>query len=131
MSALELATAFQGAPLSYGQRALWFLQRLAPAGAAYNSMFALRIRSPLDTGALCGAFQALAERHPALRTTYAMRDGRPEQRVQNLGPDFAAVDAAAWSPAQLDEALAGEAHRPFDLAHGPILRVRVYHRGGE
>src|SRR6266513_4695136 len=67
-------------PLSHGQRALWFLYRLAPESPAYNLVYAAHVRSPLDIPALQRAVQALLERHPLLTATYTMRDGEPVQR---------------------------------------------------
>ena len=63
-------TAGEDFPLSYGQKALWFLQRTAPESAAYHVTAAVRVRGALDAAALRRAFQALADRHPALRTTF-------------------------------------------------------------
>src|SRR3954469_20898749 len=73
-----------GAP-SYGQRSLWFLQHLAPQGAAYNIAAAARVRTPIEAGALERAFQALVDRHAALRTTFPAVDGEPAQRVAAHG----------------------------------------------
>ena len=71
-------------PLSYGQRALWFLHRLAPASAAYNLVFAARLLSTIDVRRLRRALQALVDRHPCLRTTFAPRnDGSVYQDVHD------------------------------------------------
>ncbi|HEV8203158.1 MAG TPA: AMP-binding protein, partial [Pyrinomonadaceae bacterium] len=40
------------APLSQGQRSLWFMQQLAPESTAYTIVSALRIMSEVDAGAL-------------------------------------------------------------------------------
>src|SRR5579862_1170440 len=56
--------------LSYGQRALWFLYRLAPDSAAYNLLYAARINSALDIPTLQYALQTLVRRYPILTTTY-------------------------------------------------------------
>src|SRR6476661_5883524 len=69
-----------GAP-SYGQRSLWFLQHLAPQDSAYNIAAAARVRTPIDAGALERAFQALVDRHAALRTTFPAIGGAPCRRV--------------------------------------------------
>ena len=60
--------------LSYGQRSLWFMHRLAPDSAAYTVAYAGRISGGLDVPALERAAQALVDRHPMLRTTYTERD---------------------------------------------------------
>jgi amino acid adenylation domain-containing protein len=116
-------------PLSYGQRALWFLYRLAPDSAAYNLASAVRIQSELDVPALRRAFQALVDRHPALRTTFAVSHGEPVQRIQeHVQVHFCEEDACTWSAAQLNERLIEDAHRPFDLEQGPLLRVHLFRR---
>ncbi|WP_448320974.1 condensation domain-containing protein, partial [Streptomyces sp. CO7] len=69
-------------PLSYAQQRLWFLDRLRPGDARYNSAVALRLTGPLDQDALGQALDLVAARHEALRTTFAEdEDGRPVQRV--------------------------------------------------
>ncbi|WP_144174660.1 non-ribosomal peptide synthetase [Pseudomonas sp. Kh13] len=117
--------------LSYAQRRMWFLWQLDPQGAAYNLPMAVRLHGPLDLAALQHAFDALVARHETLRTRF-VADG-DDVRQQ--------VDASA-APVQLhQDALAGldegarkaaiesiaetEALAPFDLASGPLLRVRL------
>ncbi|HEV2148334.1 MAG TPA: condensation domain-containing protein, partial [Longimicrobiaceae bacterium] len=129
---LPAAPAGSTHPLSHGQRALWFLNRLDPGSAAYNLGRALRLRGEVDLPALRRAWDALAERHPALRTAYSAEGGDPVQTIlPAAGADFAAVDASAWSEAELGERLAEEADRPFDLGEGRPLRVRVFSRSAD
>ena len=71
-------------PLSYGQRALWFLHELAPESAAYNIAAAARIHSTLDVAAFEQALQKLIVRHPALRTTFPVEAETPVQRVKDF-----------------------------------------------
>jgi amino acid adenylation domain-containing protein len=114
-----------GAP-SYGQRSLWFLQHLAPQGGAYNIAAAARVRTPIDGGALERAFQALVDRHAALRTTFPAIDGAPCRRVAGRQSfSLVCVDAGGWSEQALRARLAEEAWRPFDLERGPLLRATL------
>ena len=116
-------------PLSYGQRALWFLHQLAPESAAYNVFFAMRVLSDLNIPALRRAFQTLIDRHPSLRTTYVMRDGQPAQLIhERRDVHFEVIDASTWGADELDERLVEEAHRPFDLEHAPLFRVSLFTR---
>ncbi len=120
------------APLSHGQRALWFLDRLSPHSAAYNVPFLARVRSTLDPHALRRAFQSLLDRHPSLRTTYAVRAGQSVQQVhQHQEVDFLATDVSTWNQAALDQQLEDEVHRPFDLERGPVLRVHLFTRSAQ
>ncbi|HEV8581878.1 MAG TPA: amino acid adenylation domain-containing protein [Thermoanaerobaculia bacterium] len=116
-------------PLSHGQRALWFLHQLDPASAAYNVPAAVTIEGELDTAALRRAFQALADRHATLRSSFAAPLGEPVQRVQpRVEISFVEENASRWGAETLAERLAGEAERPFDLATGPLLRVHLFAR---
>lgn len=116
-------------PLSYGQQALWFLQQVAPESTAYHIISALRLHPPFDLRALHGAFQALVDRHPSLRTTFHdTADGpvqivHPQQQVC-----FTQEDVSELDEAELDERLATESQRPFDLEQGPLLRLKLFMR---
>ncbi len=114
-------------PLSIGQRALWFLQLLAPESAAYNVWVAARTVGAVDAEALRAACQGLLDRHPSLRAAVFLRDGVPWQRVAPRPVDFEVIDAGGLDEQGLRDALAAEAHRPFDLAAG-VLRARLYRR---
>jgi amino acid adenylation domain-containing protein len=120
-------------PLSYGQRALWFLQQLAPASAAYHIAVALRVRGDLDPAALQTALDAVAGRHPALRSTFhpAGSSGAPGpvQRV-HAGPavELVCEEAAGEDEERLAGRLWQAARRPFDLERGPLLRIALQRR---
>jgi amino acid adenylation domain-containing protein/non-ribosomal peptide synthase protein (TIGR01720 family) len=116
-------------PLSHGQQSLWFLHQIAPESAAYNIVTALRIRSVLDVAALRRVFQSLVDRHPALRATFPARDGHPVQLVrEHVEVSFQEEDAVALDEASLHGRLLELAQRPFDLEHGPLLRVALFKR---
>ncbi|MCP4653880.1 MAG: amino acid adenylation domain-containing protein [bacterium] len=117
------------AALSHGQRALWFLQQLEPESSAYNIASAVAVRGELDTTALRTAFETLVDRHPALRTTFAVVDGEPVQRIsESVEVALAEEDAAEWSEATLHERLTEAANIPFDLESGPLLQLRLFTR---
>jgi acyl-CoA synthetase (AMP-forming)/AMP-acid ligase II/acyl carrier protein len=125
-------------PLSHGQRAMWFLSRVAPESPAYVIAAAGRIAGDLDRGALRRALAALAARHAALRTRFELDprgSGEPVARVAPAGAadgvELIEEDAASWSEGFLAERLIEEAYAPFDLARGPLLRVALFRRAGE
>ncbi|HYO14120.1 MAG TPA: amino acid adenylation domain-containing protein, partial [Thermoanaerobaculia bacterium] len=121
-------------PLSHGQEALWFLDRLAPGNPAYVIAGAARIPTGFDSAALRRAFDALVERHPALRTTYGEGERGPFQQVHPAGamPEgwFRVENSSTLDEDALRARLAEEAFRPFDLQRGPVLRVTLF-GGGE
>src|SRR5215210_4906718 len=132
MNAAAPSQELEGEPVSamgtpsYGQRSLWFLQYLAPQGSAYNIAAAARVRTRIDAGALERAFQALVDRHAALRTTFPAIDGAPCRRVaERQSFSLVCVDAGGWSEQALRARLAEEAWRPFDLERGPLLRATL------
>src|SRR5262249_15366962 len=105
--AAESVVEAQQAPVSYGQRALWFVQRAAPESAPYNVVPALRLRGPLDMPGLQRALQQIVRRHPPLRTTYALHEGKVVQSSQpGAEAPFHLVDASSWSETELPERIA-------------------------
>ena len=119
--------------MSDGQRALWFLQRLAPGSTAYLVSHAVRFSAPVDAGALGRAFSRLVARHPALSSAFPEVAGAPVLRRADSPPVLEQSEAADWTSDTLNERLHEEAHRPFDLERGPLIRVRLYTgaRGGD
>jgi amino acid adenylation domain-containing protein len=115
-------------PLSWGQRALWLLDRLAPGNPAYVLAGAGRIGAGLDPVRLRQALTALVLRHSALRTTFeAAGDGAVQVVHGEAACELIEEQAAAWSAEALSARLVEEAHRPFDLERGPLLRVALFH----
>ncbi len=116
-----------GSPLTHGQQALWFLQRLQPENSAYNIHVAVDVRSRLDPEILRRSFERLAARHEALRYTFEETADGPVQRVcPGRTLEFSLADASGWSQAELDSRLREFAGRPFDLGRDPLLRVSVF-----
>ncbi|MFJ4190551.1 amino acid adenylation domain-containing protein [Kitasatospora sp. NPDC089509] len=116
-------------PLSYGQRALWFLQQLEPDSTAHHITAALRLHGPFDPDAFRRALAALVARHDALRTTFPAPDGQPVQRTAAAGrAELRVHDAAGRSEHDLAALLDRAADEPFDLAHGPLLRIDLFRR---
>ena len=119
-------------PLSYGQKALWFLWQLAPLSHAYNVSFTARICSVVDITAMEKAFGALRSRHPILRTTFPKRGSETIQQVhQNQELDFWQIDASTWSEDELKAKVVETHQLPFDLERGPVMRVRWFTRSNK
>ena len=119
-------------PLSHNQQGIWFLNQLAPQSTIYNVNFAARICSDVDIPALRRAFQSLVDRHPSLRTTFAVRSGKPVQQVhEHLEVHFEETDASTWCGDELKTRLIEEAQRLFDLERGPLLRVSLFTRSAQ
>jgi hypothetical protein len=115
-------------PLSSAQHRLWFIDQLHPGHHGYNVPRAVRLNGPLDRGALDTAFSAIISRHEILRTSYAVIDGEPRQRIHPASPWVTPVEEAAHllaDPAGQIARVVEELRQPFDLASGRALRTRL------
>jgi amino acid adenylation domain-containing protein len=117
------------APLSRGQRRLWFLDQ-AESGAHYTMCAALRLRGELDSQTLERAIKALSMRHAALRTTIRQLDGEPVQVIASgCAIALARVDLsstpAVERPDQAQLIAARERNLPFVLPRGPLFRATL------
>jgi amino acid adenylation domain-containing protein/FkbH-like protein len=121
---LERAPLEADLPAAFIQEQLWFLNRLDPGSDAYNVPAAIRLAGPLDLNALERAVKHIVLRHDALRATFCNVDGRLSQKI-DPSPTVKIPVACVVFEAQLREFLDTEAHRPFDLEHGPLLRASV------
>ncbi|HZL96140.1 MAG TPA: condensation domain-containing protein, partial [Vicinamibacterales bacterium] len=71
---------------SFAQRRLWFLDQFTPGHTVYNLPVAIRLRTPLNIGALERSLTELVARHEVLRTTFDDEDGEPVQVIAPAGP---------------------------------------------
>ncbi|HEX4546809.1 non-ribosomal peptide synthetase [Pseudomonas sp.] len=126
---LQAAASDQSAVLSYAQQRQWIVWQLDPQSPAYNIPAALRLKGRLDPAALRLAFEQLQARHATLRTTFEQdgQQARPRLHAQlPLQLDQRQIDAAV-----LDEAIAAQIARPFDLRNGPLWRMLLLQLGAE
>src|SRR5688572_13212227 len=126
-SLLQREPGAVSARASCGQQALWYLEQLQPGNTAYNIWFAGLGRGPVDTAALAQAFEGVIARHESLRTTFRHAGGTPYRVVNGVSPARLEVrDAAGWPIEQIRAACDREAHRPFDLERGPLVRCVLF-----
>ncbi|WP_186137753.1 non-ribosomal peptide synthetase, partial [Burkholderia gladioli] len=116
-------------PLSFAQQRLWFLAQLDGVSAIYHIPLALRLQGRLDTAAWQRALDTLLDRHEALRSTFVTVQGQPQVRLLPVGTALPVTHhdlRDAPDAQQLLQAIsAQEAHTPFDLEHGPLIRARL------
>ncbi|WP_296265941.1 non-ribosomal peptide synthetase [Pseudomonas sp. UBA6562] len=121
------ALADEALPLSYAQQRQWFLWQLEPDNSAYHIFSALRLRGTLDRARLQAAFDGLLARHASLRTRFVERDGQVVQVLD--GPAMQTIETLTLDrdehplTQRLQACVQAFAARPFDLQHGPLLRV--------
>jgi amino acid adenylation domain-containing protein len=120
-----------GVELSYGQRRLWFLQRLEPESAAYNLPMSVRLKGELNVEALRWSLGEIVRRHEALRTRITTVEGRPMATVEeDAALSLTLDDLSGSGTVEQREAAARhisltEAALPFDFERSPLLRCRL------
>ncbi len=115
-------------PLSLGQEALWFLDRLDPGRPTYGFYPAVRLRGPLDLRALERALAEIIRRHDSMRTTFPEVDGTPVQRIATATGYTLPVLDLGDLPLDQREAKCErmvEERPPIDVLNGPITEVQV------
>ncbi|HEY0079187.1 MAG TPA: amino acid adenylation domain-containing protein [Pyrinomonadaceae bacterium] len=119
-------------PVSFAQQRLWFLDQLEPGSSFYNIPTAVRLRGSLDTDLLERSLNEIVRRHESLRTTFRSVDGKPVQVIAPaLKVEMPVVDLSR-SPERESEAqrlAREETARPFDLEHGPLVRMSLLRLG--
>ncbi|WP_323147480.1 non-ribosomal peptide synthetase [Pseudomonas marginalis] len=121
-------------PLSYSQQRMWFLWQMEPDSPAYNVGGMARLRGVLDVGRFEAALQALIMRHETLRTTFPSVDGVAYQKVSaQTGLRMDWQDMSALNEGEREQRLQQladhEAHTPFNLETGPLLRACLVKAG--
>jgi iturin family lipopeptide synthetase A len=130
-SVLKVQSVEQRFPLSYGQKALWFVYQLAPESPAYNVALIFSIRSEVDIQTLRDTFQALLDRHSGFRTRIVKdKGGEPVQKIlEHEKICFEVTDVSDWDSDKLNQQIKTLYQQPFDLEQGPVFRVNLLTRG--
>jgi len=116
-------------PLSFAQHRLWFLDQLEQT-VAYHIAGGMKVRGALEIDALERTLNEIERRHESLRTTLVATDGQPMQVVNKpQGIRIELTDINDEPPEKKEEIARTlsqqEAQRRFDLAEGPLLRVKL------
>ena len=104
------------------------MDELEPTSARYNVALALLFMGQLDAKILKQCLHEIVRRHESLRTVLTVVDGHPCQTiVPAMTLELPVVDfsqsVSEWAlDAAIQQFIAGEAQRPFDLFQGPLLR---------
>ena len=119
-----------GLALSFAQQRLWFLAQMDGVSEAYHILRGLSLKGKLDRVSLKGALDRILARHEALRTTFAVVNDEPVQRITAAADsrfpliehDLRRHSGARGELARLTDL---EAVSPFDLEAGPLIRGRL------
>ena len=91
---------------------------------------AVRLRGLLNVIALEQTVTEVVRRHESLRTVFPAVDNRPVQVISPPAPvRLLILDLTqlpdSWREAEARRLIAVEFKRPFDLAHGPLVRTTL------
>ena len=124
------AAARHAAPLSFAQERMWFLHKLHPGSPLQTCFYAFRLHGSLNIEALSESVQGLVARHEILRTLFPDQGREPRPHI--LPALFVPIERASLGSVPADQRdsalglqLQEQAARPFDLAHGPLLRIGI------
>jgi len=117
-------------PLSSAQQRLWFLDQLQHGSPVYHIAVAYRFKGELDDGVLERSLNEIIRRHETLRTTFSVIRGQPMQIIApsltiKLERENLEKFPVEQQETEVLKRATKEAQRRFDLAEGPLLRVRL------
>jgi amino acid adenylation domain-containing protein len=126
----------EGLPLSYSQQRMWLLEQISAGSAAFNLPLGMKLRGWLNVNTLEQTFGEVIRRHEVLRTSFPARDGQPIQVIAAAAAfSLPLVDLGALEPQESESELkriaSEDAARPFDLAHGPLVRTALLRQTGQ
>jgi thioesterase domain-containing protein/acyl carrier protein len=121
----------QTLPLSFAQERFWSLSQLNPQSPGFNMPMAYRLTGSVNRQALTHSLELIIERHEILRTTLAVADGQPIQKIQATIPlPLVEVDLTSTAVEVREtkaRALANQAAKqPFDITEGPLIRIHLF-----
>lgn len=128
-AAIRKRSGSEPAPLSYSQQQIFLHSQLAGEALIYNEPVTIHRRGDLDRAALGRSFTEIVRRHEAWRTTFEWGGDGGVQIVQPppTRVEIPFVDLRAH-PRPESEAIrmaTADARQPFDLARGPMYRLRL------
>ncbi|AKJ01545.1 amino acid adenylation domain-containing protein [Archangium gephyra] len=112
--------------LSFAQERMWFQHQLHPQEPLYNMPRAVELNGPIDVAALETALRRLLSRHKSLRSTFPMKDERPQLAFHDVPSSVLTVEQPGDDEQTLSRRLREEGLRPFDLERDPLYRFHLF-----
>lgn len=127
--ASAVAAPAQEVPVTEPQLEVWLSDQLSDeASCSYNESFSLYMKGSVNESALKEAIRALVNRHDALRATF-VHEGQMEKFAPQLDLQIPTVDLTLLTAAERDgrvkQIIRDDAHTPFRLAEGPMIRAQL------
>jgi hypothetical protein len=115
--------------LTATQEGIWLAEQSEPGRSGYHDAVSLQLTGPLDVNALKAAFEDAHQVHDALRCRVLRRGDELGQLFDCPAVPWAFEDLSQYTEQQRDRALSRflgvDSSDPFDLATGPLWRVRL------
>ncbi|MGB9492418.1 MAG: aminotransferase class III-fold pyridoxal phosphate-dependent enzyme, partial [Terriglobales bacterium] len=117
------------------QLEVWLSDQLGDdASCCFNESFSLRMKGNLNETAMKEAVRALVNRHDALRAKF-VHEGQAQKFMPHVDLNIPTVDlstlSAAERGARIKQLIADDAHTPFRLTEGPMVRVQLVKFGAD
>ena len=130
MTDIESLASQSSYAVSHAQQRMWVLDQFEKNQVAYHLSWAYALYGQLNQTAFGQAFEAIVARHESLRTTFMELDGEPRQVIRDpesfgFRTDFLDLRGVKDNETIARQVAEEEAHYEFDLAKGPLLRVKV------
>ncbi|MGB6516708.1 MAG: amino acid adenylation domain-containing protein, partial [Mycobacterium sp.] len=131
------AAGLERPEMSDGQRRMWFVQSVDPDSALLNICMSYRLTGSVDVARLRHAVEAVALRHPVLRTIYQIDSvGDPHLVTRDdLRPGWAEHDLSGLAEQarrlRLEVLAQRQFRQPFDLTEDSPLRVTAVRLGAD
>jgi len=113
-------------PLSSIQQRLYILKQLEEENVAYNLPNVAILEFQPDIEKMKRAFFNLIQRHESLRTSFAIIQGLPVQRIHETVAfeiEYYDLDNKPGTPPNREADILKNFVRPFDLSHAPLMRA--------
>ena len=116
-------------PVTEPQLEVWLSDQLSDeASCCFNESFSLRMKGKVNEQALKEAVRSLVNRHDALRAKF-INEGQLQKFVPHVELDISTVDLTSLTATDRDtrvaETIREDAHTPFHLAEGPMVRAQL------
>ena len=122
-------------PSTESQREIWLSVKMGPkANCAFNESVSLQVSGPLNVSAMQRAFQALLDRHDALRATFSA-DGATLCVTDTLKIETPLIDLSSLTEearcSEIQKLMDAEVEVPFNLELGPLVRAQIVKLGDD
>jgi amino acid adenylation domain-containing protein len=118
--------------LSHAQKRLWILDKFEENQTAYNLPVAVLFKGSLDREAMESTLDTILKRHESLGTIFITLSGQPWQKIPGMNAaggspvvEFIDLRKKTGKEAIAREIAAKETAAPFNLARGPLARIKL------